>query len=109
MSFYSDYLKERTDQEILETDKGFATYRFPDEKTCYLMDIYVAPLFRREGVASDIADMVMDIAKRRGCSKLLGSVVPSTKGSTASLKALMGYGMTLQSSAPDFILFERSI
>ncbi len=109
MSFYAEYLKEKTNDQILETDIGFATYRFVDEKTVYIVDIYVAPDFRRSGKASIMADGVVDIAKKRGCTTLIGSVVPSNKGSTDSVKVLFGYGMKLKSSGVDFILFEKEI
>ncbi len=109
MSLYADYLKERTEDQILETENGFVTYRFTDEKTCYIIDIYVVPEFRKQGAASDLSDKVVEIARARGCTALLGSVVPSAKGSTTSLKVLLGYGMTLGSSANDFIIFKRDI
>jgi GNAT superfamily N-acetyltransferase len=110
VSFYAEYLKERTEDRILETPEGFATYRFPqDGKTVYIIDIYVAPEHRAHGVASSIADQIVAIAKQRGCTRLLGTVVPSNKGSTASLKVLLGYGMWLQSSAADLVVFEKSI
>lgn len=109
MSLYADYLRERTNDEILESDQGFATYRFTDDKTVYIVDIYVVPVDRDRGLASDIADSIVGIAKQRGCTRLLGSVVPSTKGSTTSLQVLLGYGMKLESSGQDFILFSKEI
>jgi ribosomal protein S18 acetylase RimI-like enzyme len=109
MSLYADYLKERTHDQIIETDKGFATYRFIDPSTVYIVDIYVSPDFRHSREASHMADAICEIAKSKGCTKVIGSVVPSTRGSTTSLKVLLGYGMTLQSSTNDFIVFERSI
>lgn len=109
MSLYADYLRERTSDDIIETEQGFATYRFPDPETCYIVDIYVVPKARKHGVASDIADFIMKLAKDRGCKKLLGSVVPTAKGSTESLKVLLAYGMRVDSSAPDFILFSKEI
>lgn len=109
MSMYARYLTERTQDHILETEQGFATYRFTDEKTCYIVDIFVEKDFRKSGVASDIADQIVGIAKKRGCTSLLGTVVPSARGSTASLKVLLGYGMSLDSSGPDFIVFRKDI
>ena len=109
MSMYSDYLKERTSDDILETDQGFATFRYLDDKTVYIVDVYVKPEFRKSGVVSDMADTIVRTAKISGCNKLIGSVVPSTKGSTVSLKVLLGYGMKLKSSQNDFILFEKDI
>lgn len=109
MSLYSEYVTELLGDHVYETEKGFATYRFTDEKTCWILNIYVRPDFRKQSVASDMADIIMGIAQKRGCTKLLGSVTPSARGSTESLKVLLGYGMTLDSSTGDFILFKKDI
>lgn len=110
MSLYAEYLKERTDDQIIETEFGFVSYRhLPDQKSTYIVDIYVVPQFRKDGFATRLADQVADEAKKLRHLKLLGSVVPSTKGSTASLKVLLGYGMHLKSSSNDFIFFEKDL
>jgi len=109
VSLYAEYLAERTTDQIIETHNAFATYKFLDKDTCYIIDIYVLPEFRKSGVASDIADIIKGIAKEKGCTKLIGSVVPSAKGSTTSVKVLLGYGMKLQSSTNDFVVFEKEI
>lgn len=109
MSMYGDYIKEKTQDLILETSTGFATYRYVDEKTVYIMDLYVLPEWRNTKVASHLADEIAEEAKKKGCSKMLGSVVPSNKNSTASVKVLIAYGMNLKSSSNDFIVFEKEI
>lgn len=110
MSMYANYIREKTSDHIVETDQGFATYRYLDNgKTVYIMDIYVLPDFRKGYVASTIADAIVDEAKARGCNKVLGSVVPSNKNSEASIKVLLAYGMTLESASQDFILFKKEI
>lgn len=110
MSFYADYVREKTSDEVFETEIGFATYRFlPETQQVYIVDIYIVPEHRKSGRASAIADTIVEIAKKRGCTELLGSVVPSNKGSTASLRVLLGYGMSLKSSAIDFIVFSKEI
>lgn len=109
MSLYSNYLMEKTSDKIIETDKAFATYRYVNDKTVYIIDLYVLPLFRKTDVASTIADNIVEEARKKGCNKLLGSVVPSNKNSTSSLKILLAYGMTLESSSNDFILFKKDI
>jgi GNAT superfamily N-acetyltransferase len=107
---YAKYLTERTSDSILETHQGYATYRYlNDGKTVYIIDIYVLPDFRKLGVAATMADTIVDEAKVKGCTEVLGSVVPTAKGSTESLKVLLGYGMSLQSSAIDFIIFRKEI
>ena len=40
MSLYAEYLREKTDDEIIETVEGFATYRFLPGYACYIIDIY---------------------------------------------------------------------
>lgn len=110
MSLYAKYLTERTNDRILEINHGFATYRIlPEQKAVYIVDIFVDSDFRKAGTASQMADEIAKIAKKEGCTKMLGSVVPSTKNSTASLKVLLAYGMSLQWSAQDFIVFEKEI
>ncbi len=110
LSLYADYLKERTNDEIVETDAGFATYRYiNDGKSVYIIDIYTDPSDRRKSLATTLADVVVADAKNRGCTELLGTVVPSTKNSTVSLRVLLGYGMTLQSAANDLIVFRKDI
>lgn len=106
---WANYLKEKTEDLIRETDQGFATYKYIDEKTVYIMDLYVHPDFRKSNVASSMADSIIGEAKSKGCTKLLGSVVPSNKNSTDSLKVLLAYGMRLKSSSNDFIVFEKEI
>lgn len=108
-SFYAKYLIERTDDSIIETKSGFVTYRFINEKQCYIIDIYVAEHMRKFGVARKMADQVAQIAKDRGCTELLGTVNPSCKGAKESLKVLFAYGMDLQSCQPNIIICKKAI
>lgn len=109
-SQYAKYLIERTNDRVLENDYGFATYRFiNDTKTVYIIDIYVEPAYRNQNKASELADQVVAIAKEKGCDQLIGTVVPSAKGSTTSLKVLLGYGMSLNSAANDIVVFGKEI
>lgn len=110
MSLYAKYLTERTNDKILELNHGFATYRFiPEQKAVYIIDIFVEPDFRKAGNAESMANQIAKIAKAEGCTKMIGSVMPSSKNSTASLQVLLAYGMRLQSAGNDFILMEKEI
>jgi len=108
MSLYAEYLHEKTDIKMLESPNAFATYVFTD-KGCWIKDIYVKPEFRKTKMASDLADMISEIARAQGAKTLLGSVVPSAKNSNDSLKVLLAYGMILDSATNDFILFRKDI
>ncbi len=110
MSLYADYLHEKTDDEIYESDVGFASYRFlNDFKTVYIVDIYIVPKFRNSGAASVMADHIVELAKAKGAIELLGTVMCTNKKSTQSLQVLIGYGMTLKSAANDVIIFRKDI
>jgi GNAT superfamily N-acetyltransferase len=102
-------MKERGVGGIVESAHGFATYHFTEEGGCYIEDIYITPEMRKDKNASLLADSITEIAKERGCTHLIGSVVPSANNSTISLKVLLGYGFTLVSSDKDLIWFRKEI
>ena len=108
MTLFAAYLKEREGVNLLETDKGFAIYVITGNE-CYIRDIYVKPEFRKEKVASHLADLICEKAREAGCKVLTGSVCPTTKGSTASLQVLLGYGMRLHSATANLIIFIKDL
>lgn len=108
-SLYGQYLTEKTNDLIFETPEGFATYRYLNETTVYIVDIFVIPTERKGGAATFMADHIVKEAKARGCKEVIGSVVPSAKNSTTSLRVLLGYGMTLANAQNDFIVFKKEI
>lgn len=110
MSMYAKYLTERTNDKIFEDDYGWASYRYLDDgKTVYIIEIYVEEKVRKDGHASKMADRICKEAKEKGCVKLIGSVVPTTKNSTISMKVLLGYGMELEIASNNFILFKKEL
>jgi len=106
---YGDYIKEKLGDEIIENNFGFITYRYLNVEQCYIVDIYVKPQYREGRVATDLANLVLEEAKNFGCKELLGTVVPSSKDSTISLKVLLGYGMKLKQSLDNLIIFGKEI
>lgn len=108
-SFYAQYLRERTDDEIIETERGFVTYRYIGGDTVYIVDIWVRPAYREIGEGAKLADMVIEIARARGCKQLLGTVNPHTKNATKSLKVMLGYGMQLLNTSNDGIFLRKDI
>ncbi len=110
MSMYLEYLRERTDDELVESEYGFATYRFvEDGAAVYIVDIFVRPEYREKGIAGQMADEIAKIAKDKGCRAMIGTTQPSAKGSTVSLQALIGYGMRLQSCGVDCIIMRKDL
>lgn len=110
MSLYGEYLKEKSTDEIIEMEHGFATYRLLNEnKSVYIVDLYVQPEFRKMGIASKMADAIVDICKIKGAKELIGTVIPSAKNSTESMQVLFAYGLKLFASNPDMIYLRKDI
>lgn len=109
MSLYARYAKEFLGRSVIETEEGFVTYRYTDENTVYIENLYVIPELRQNKVASQLAQRVAEEAIVKGCKKMLGSVIPSANNSTVSMKVLLAYGFELDSATADFILFSKEL
>ncbi len=110
MSLFAEYVAERLGDEIIENDKSFVTYRYlNDNKSVYIVDIYVKPEYRKSKIASHLADEVVRIAKGKGATELIGTVSPAANNATDSLKVLLGYGMHLDSANEQVIVFKKEI
>lgn len=108
LSKFASYLKEREGVDLIETKEGYATYIISEEE-CLIKDIYVSPEYRKQHIASKIANKIVEKAQEVGCKYLTGTVCPSANNSTISIKILLSYGMRLHSSQPNFIIFIKDI
>ena len=108
MDMFSEYIKERENKSVYQTEHGFAVYQIAGQE-CYIQDIFVKEESRNKDNAKEIADAVTEIAKINGCLNLTGTVVPSLKGSTKSLGMLLHYGFKLHSCKDDFIILSKEI
>lgn len=107
-SLYGFYIKEREDFSILEVDGGFITYKITGEDV-YIRDLYIVPSERRTRLATTLADEVAEIAKSEGCTKMFGSICPTTKGANESLQVLLAYGFRLANAQSNLILFVKEL
>lgn len=106
---YLEYIAEREGLSYIDCEEGLAIYKRINKDTVYLQDIFVNPEYRKQGIASMIADKVGIIAKEQGCSKMIGSVCTDAKGSTDSLKILLAYGFKQASANDNMIWFKKEI
>lgn len=111
MSFYAEYLKERTNKQILESPHGFVTYYYLDNEFKGLMieDIYITPAVRRTGVAARLANRIVDEAKERGYTKCYGQVCPYSKNATESMKTMLAWGLKIHSLNNNLIFLVKDI
>lgn len=111
MSHYAEYLKERTNKQILETPRGFVTYYYLDNEFKGLMieDIYVSPDYRGNDVASGMADQLVNEAKQLGYVKCYGQICPYAKNSTDSMKVMIAWGLKIHSINNNLIFLVKDI
>ncbi len=108
-SLYAQYIAEREDKDIIETDKGFATYRIFNNGECYLQDIFVIPSERKTGLCFKMADKIVEIAKEQACHTLVGSVCVDDKNATRNMKVLLAYDMEISKTIGNMIFFKKNI
>lgn len=108
-SLYAEYVTERTKDLVLETINGFVLYRYLNDCQVYIVDVYVKPEFRKAGIASEMVGEIAAEAKAVGCTEMIVTVVPSTHGSTTSLKVVLAYGFQLLSATQDLIIFKKEL
>ncbi len=108
-SLYGKYLSERTGRGILETEDGFATFEYISPETVYIIDLYVVPEKRKSGLASQLADRIVEEAVKSGHKFLLGSVDVTAKGAEDSMKVLEAYGMGVVKVAEPMVFYSKAI
>lgn len=110
VSLYAEYVNERGLEHIIESDAGFATYRYiNDGRTVYIIDIYVRPEMRKFGEASKLAGIIAAEARSRGATEMWGTVAPQARGSTDSVRVLLAYGMDLLKIEGDLVVFRKDL
>ena len=106
---YADYIRERSNDIIIEDETGFIQFRFLNEKQVFIVELYVLPEFRRSGLGSKLADRVVAFAKIQGCVELLAAVWVESKNSKISILSCIGYGMLPYGTSGESLLFRKEI
>lgn len=109
MSFYADYIRERSDDLIIEDETGFVQYRYLNEKQVYIVEIYTIPECRRSGRATELAAEVLKLARAAGRSELIGTVDVKAKNCAESLKVMLFYGLQPFSVSGNLIVMRKDI
>lgn len=96
------YIRERSGADVLiEPGKGFATWKFLSPTDVYIVDLFVAPEYRRSGVGTQLADQIVAGAKAAGATRLIGSVDARSETRTDALRGLLAYGMSFDRIGDD--------
>lgn len=110
MSLFADYKNEREGKTVIETESVLCIYSIDRNASIfYVEDIYVDPKFRKSGVAKATMDHLAEIAKKEGFKYFMGSVAPSTNGSTNSLRLMLEYGFKLKVAKENIIYLQKEL
>ena len=108
-SLYAQYLKERRGGETIEESYGFVTYHIISSTELYIEDVYVIPEERRSHKAVDLWNKVLEIAKQKGITKVIGSVDLNTSSRDISIKGLYARGMKISHYTNNMLYFEIGV
>lgn len=89
-SLYAQYLEEKTNRKVLETEHGFVTYEIIGD-ACYIADIFTIKEERLGGLMMQMCLEVGDIAKRLGAGLSLAQSSLTIR-TLPRIKGLFGYG-----------------
>lgn len=112
MSLFKDYIEEREKGCVLEREDGFAIYFVLDDaigKVVYIREIFVPIQFRRNGVATLMADEISTFAREIGAHSLMGSIDPRAPGASGSMQALLHYGFKLDRLDGALIMLKKNL
>lgn len=108
MELYRKYIKELENSELIQDPHGFITYKIYG-KICMIVDIYVEPEFRKENIASKMADEVTKIAKEKGCEYLEAHVWTTANNPSLSASVILAYGFKILTTELNKIIFMKEI
>jgi len=107
-SLYGKYVEEKEDRGIIEGKDYFLTYKFEPE-WCYIVDMYVAPSARKAGLMTKISLQCEEIARKKGYTKMLGSVDISTKSPEMPAISMMNHGYKFFKLIGSVIFFIKNL
>lgn len=107
-TLYFDFLVERLDAGIIESEYGFLTYT-TNEKECFIRDMFVVKAMRRDGIGRAMVQALEDRVKKSGCKILTANVFKYDKGHANTLTAAFAAGFEIISANNDTIFIGKKI
>jgi GNAT superfamily N-acetyltransferase len=106
---YFEYIKEKMGRDVyIYEDKGFATYEIRD-KELYVVDAYVKPEYRRQGVIRKMFEHGIQVAKENGCTHITCAVEPHLNNPEQSMTAFLHIGFKIFRSLEGWIILKKDI
>ena len=111
-SMYANYYEEFENKHtVWIPDVGFANYKFEDDISIYVQEVYVKPEHRGEKLAAILTDMCLADAERYGniITRLYTTVAIGGNTIDQSLRAITAYGFKLLKADEQMIYFYKEI
>lgn len=112
-TLFVQYFAERESYETYfhGEKKGFMTFRVQgaDKEEFYINHMFVAPDFRRQKVAWQMAERVFAIARNRGCKYVAGTIYRGVHGNSESMQAMLAFGFKIHSWDSERIVLTKGL
>lgn len=108
-SLYADYWKEYAGYDSIEHEHGFIIYKFYDNQTGYIKDVYVSPLMRKQNVGRELGKKVFEKAKELGIQTIFGSVDTQSLNPTQSIAVMLSDGFQFSHLNSTMIYFKKEV
>ena len=103
-SNYGLYLEELEGIEIIESNRGFASYKIKDDEL-WVYDVFVRPDYRGCGIASRYFQELEHIARNNDCRAMVTLTNMNNNGWEKSTQMLKDHGYKIFSTLEDGTLF----
>lgn len=108
MSHWADYFRERFGQETLEEEWGFVSFSVKPPVVT-IVDLYIAPEFRKSRYAFRFLREVERIGRERECQLIWTQVWLSDAGASRALRANLACGFKMIQAEAGRIIMTKEI
>lgn len=107
-NLYKLYVKERLDQEVIEMDHGFITYKINDNEV-FIQDMFVRDGYRKQHFGKTLVDRVEEIARENNKKYVTATILPSAGGATVSLLGALSIGFKLIGADKNCVIIGKEV
>lgn len=105
-SNYGLYVKELEGLEIIESNRGFATYKIKDEeKELWVYDVFIRPDYRGCGIALRYMQELEELAMSSKCDSLMSITNKNNNNWQRSTDLLIEFGFIVEGISDDGTIF----
>lgn len=106
---FTDYVQERLQVNVLQNEHAFYLWKFIEEDTVYITDMYVAPAERRSGVAGALFVELLGQMRELGVKRLVGSTDVTAANPELGMYAMLSVGFKPTGASENIIWYSKEI